>query len=78
MVARPTREERSGSTRKWTDTLVTERGSDRFLLFSSDYPHWHYDGLNPLPAGFPTGLLEKIAVENPTETYPRLQKETAQ
>jgi len=60
------------------ERAIDQMGSDRFLLFSSDYPHWHYDGLNPLPAGFPTGLLEKIAVENPTETYPRLQKETAQ
>jgi uncharacterized protein len=43
------------------------------LLFSSDYPHWHFDGDDALPAGLPAELLGKICVENPLETYPRLR-----
>ena len=25
-------------------TLLEQLGSDKMLMFSSDYPHWHYDG----------------------------------
>jgi uncharacterized protein len=57
-------------------TFLEQLGSDRMLLFSSDYPHWHFDGDEALPAGLPAELLRKICVENPLETYPRL-RETA-
>ena len=40
------------------------------LLFSSDYPHWHFDGDDALPAGLPAELVRKICVDNPLETYP--------
>jgi uncharacterized protein len=57
-------------------TLLEQLGSDRMLLFSSDYPHWHFDGDEALPSGLPAELIQKICVENPMETYPRL-KETS-
>jgi predicted TIM-barrel fold metal-dependent hydrolase len=58
--------------------MLEHLGSDRMLLFSSDYPHWHYDGLDALPAGFPNALAERLMVDNPAETYPRLSMEVAQ
>jgi uncharacterized protein len=48
-------------------------GSDRMLLFSSDYPHWDFD--NPLAAfrTLPDGdLKRRILRENALETFPRL------
>ena len=42
------------------------------LLFATDYPHWQFEGDAALPDGLPADLIEKIAVANPLETYPRL------
>jgi len=53
-------------------TILEALGSDRMLLFSTDYPHWHFDGDEALPAGLPESLVRKICVDNPLETYPRL------
>ena len=53
--------------------MLEQLGSDRMLLFSSDYPHWHFDGDDALPAGLPADLMQKICVDNPLETYPRLK-----
>jgi predicted TIM-barrel fold metal-dependent hydrolase len=58
-------------------TLLEQLGSERMLLFSSDYPHWHFDGDEALPAGLSGELIRKICVENPLETYPRLKETTA-
>jgi predicted TIM-barrel fold metal-dependent hydrolase len=59
-------------------TLLEQLGSDKLLMFSSDYPHWHYDGDDALPAGLPAELIHKICVENPLETYPRLAQDRVQ
>ncbi len=64
------------------DTNVVERiieqiDSDRMLLFASDYPHWQFEGDAVLPSGLSPDLLQRIRVDNPLETYPRL-KETVQ
>ena len=56
--------------------LLEQLGSDRMLLFSSDYPHWHFDGDDALPAGLPDELVHKICIENPLATYPRLKETT--
>ncbi len=53
-------------------TILEEIGSDRMLLFSTDYPHWHFDGADAVPEGLPPELIRKILVDNPLETYPRL------
>jgi predicted TIM-barrel fold metal-dependent hydrolase len=56
---------------------IEQMGSDRMLLFSTDFPHWHFDGLNALPDGLSPGLIKKILLENPLETYSRLRDENA-
>jgi predicted TIM-barrel fold metal-dependent hydrolase len=47
-------------------------GSDRLLLFSTDYPHWQFEGDDVLPEGLPAETMRKILVDNPLATYPRL------
>jgi predicted TIM-barrel fold metal-dependent hydrolase len=49
-------------------------GSDELLLFSTDYPHWQFDGDDVLPEGLSKDLARKIAVDNPIQTYPRLRE----
>jgi predicted TIM-barrel fold metal-dependent hydrolase len=57
--------------------LMDHMGSDELLLFSTDYPHWQFDGDDVMPTGLSADLVRKIAVDNPLATYPRL-KETVQ
>lgn len=52
--------------------LIEHIGSDDILLFSTDYPHWQFDGGEALPDGLDAGLAEKIMVDNPLCTYVRL------
>jgi uncharacterized protein len=56
------------------ERLWEHMGSDELLLFSTDYPHWHYDGDAPLPSGLPQALGRKIMIDNPVTTYPRLKE----
>jgi uncharacterized protein len=48
-------------------------GSDRLLLFSTDYPHWQFDGDAILPEGLPADTMSKILIDNPRDTYARLR-----
>jgi len=52
--------------------ILDEIGSDDMLLYATDWPHWQFDGNQPIPAGFSPALLRKITVDNPLATYPRL------
>ncbi len=54
------------------ERLMEHMGSDELLLFSTDYPHWQFDGDAVLPEGLSPTLVNKIMVENPRATYPRL------
>jgi predicted TIM-barrel fold metal-dependent hydrolase len=54
--------------------LIEHMGSDQLLLFSTDYPHWQFDGDAALPEGLPVELKRRIMVDNPRETYPRLME----
>lgn len=56
------------------ERLLEHIGSDEVLLFSTDYPHWQFDGADVLPDGLPDALRAKIMVENPTNTFPRLKE----
>lgn len=51
---------------------VEHIGSDRVFLFSTDYPHWHFEGDDVLPNGLPETMLKRLLTENALETYPRL------
>ena len=41
--------------------LLEHLGSDDMLLFSSDYPHWHFDGDDVLPDGLPDALIGRMS-----------------
>jgi len=55
--------------------ILDHIGCDELLLFSTDYPHWQFDGDAALPEALPGDLVRKIMIENPQQTYPRLLKE---
>jgi predicted TIM-barrel fold metal-dependent hydrolase len=52
--------------------IIEEIDCEDMLLFSTDYPHWHFDGNDALPDGLPEHLMKKILVDNAMKTYPRL------
>ncbi|MEX0590952.1 MAG: amidohydrolase family protein [Xanthobacteraceae bacterium] len=60
--------------REQLDRVIEQIGSDQMLLFSTDFPHWHFDGLKALPDGLSPALAKKILLENPLETYSRLRE----
>lgn len=49
---------------------IEQLGSDDLLLFSTDYPHWHFDEREDvLPVSLPPDLERKIFVENARALY---------
>jgi uncharacterized protein len=58
--------------------LFDHMQSDELVLFSTDYPHWQFDGDEVLPPGLSPDLVRKIMIDNPLKTYRRLEfaKET--
>jgi predicted TIM-barrel fold metal-dependent hydrolase len=44
------------------------------LLFATDFPHWQFDGADALPPGLSAALIQKLAMDNPLATYPRLKE----
>jgi uncharacterized protein len=52
--------------------LIDHLQSDEMLLFSSDFPHWQFDGDAIMPAGIPEKLHRKILRDNALATYGRL------
>jgi predicted TIM-barrel fold metal-dependent hydrolase len=54
--------------------IVDQLQSDELLLFASDFPHWQYDDDQILPPGLAALPIEKMAVDNPLRTYPRLRE----
>jgi predicted TIM-barrel fold metal-dependent hydrolase len=49
-------------------------GSDELLLFSTDYPHWQFDGEDVLPEGLSDEAVRRLMIDNPLATYPRLRE----
>lgn len=52
--------------------LIGQLPSPDMVLFSTDFPHWQFDGDDMLPEGLPDDFVRKIIVENARTTYPRL------
>lgn len=57
--------------------LIDHIGSDEVLLFSTDYPHWQFEGSHAIPQGIDPTLTRKIMVDNPRQTYLRLREGVA-
>jgi hypothetical protein len=56
--------------------VLEQLGGEQMLLFSTDYPHWHFEGSQAFPTGFPAALRRRVLVDNPRATYPRLRHAT--
>jgi len=55
--------------------IVEHSRSDDMLLWSSDWPHWQFDGEAAVPRGFPAAMLPKLMRDNALATYSRLREE---
>ena len=60
------------------EMLIEQIGSDRMLLFASDYPHWQFDGNDPVPPHLPAALVQRMCVDNPLETFPRSRADSCE
>ncbi len=54
--------------------VIAQIGGDQMLVFSTDYPHWQFDGADPFPAGFPAALKPRVLRDNALRAYPRLKE----
>lgn len=57
--------------------VIEHMGSDELLLFSSDYPHWQFEGDDALPPELPDSLVRKLLIDNPLSTYARIREDLA-
>lgn len=53
--------------------IIDQIGSDEMFLFASDYPHWQFEGSDPVPPHLSETIVKKMSVDNPLATFPRLQ-----
>src|SRR5689334_850463 len=50
--------------------IVEQMGSDELLMFSTDYPHWHFDSpAEAVPGGLPESTRRKILYDNARAFY---------
>jgi len=50
--------------------LIDQMGSDELLMFSTDYPHWHFDSPEEaIPTGLPDATRRKILYDNARAFY---------
>jgi hypothetical protein len=59
------------------ERTIDQIGSDDMLLFSTDYPHEHFEGTGALPAALAGRLAGKVLAENALATYTRLSSPPA-
>ena len=65
----------TSSDPKVLQTILRQLACDDMLLFSSDYPHWQFDGDDILPDGLPERLLPNLLFDNPRKAFARLREE---
>ncbi|MGE3246960.1 MAG: amidohydrolase family protein [Beijerinckiaceae bacterium] len=53
--------------------FVEQMGTQDMLLFSTDFPHYHFEGEDALPAPHDSQLARRILCDNPLATYTRLE-----
>lgn len=53
--------------------IIEHVGHDGFLLFSTDYPHWQFDGEAVVPEGLGQDTIRRMLVDNALDSYPRLR-----
>ncbi len=51
------------------ERVLDQIGSEDMLLFSTDWPHWQFDGDDPFPPGFSPERRRRVMVDNPLATY---------
>ena len=56
------------------ERVLDQIGSEDMLLFSTDWPHWQFDGDDPFPPGFSPERRRRVMIDNPLATYPSLQQ----
>jgi predicted TIM-barrel fold metal-dependent hydrolase len=54
------------------ERVLDQIGCDEMLMFSTDYPHAHFEGTNALPRVLADRLGAKVLAENALATYTRL------
>lgn len=52
--------------------IMDQLQSEDLILFSTDFPHWQFDGDAMLPPGLSPTLVRRILIDNPRATYSRL------
>ncbi len=57
---------------KHLPAILDMLGSDRMLVYSSDYPHWDFDDPFAALRHLPDDLRRRIYRENALETFPKL------
>jgi predicted TIM-barrel fold metal-dependent hydrolase len=56
------------------ERALTHLRSDAILLYASDFPHWQFDGDDPVHPGVPTRLRQPMMSANALATYQRLRE----
>lgn len=54
--------------------ILDQIAADHMLLFSTGYPHWHFDGNDPIPQGVSEHRRRRMLLDNPLATYPSLNE----
>jgi predicted TIM-barrel fold metal-dependent hydrolase len=57
------------------ERVLDQLGSEDMLLFSTDYPHGHFEGTSALPRVLAGSVAEKVLAGNALATYPRLRQQ---
>ena len=43
------------------EDIIDQIGSEKMFLFASDYPHWQFEGDDPVPPNLPKSLVARMS-----------------